>query len=290
MQLNLGGFSYVVDAGDLVGVGAVLATMESPEARNALEREKAELSRLRVDMEGYQIVVKQVREAKRQLVDLASVRMTAAVRETRRSDRAFGLGAMSEIDYEKAKDDRVAAELSYRHAAVYAELEEERLSFVMRGRELELEKQRVVVENLERRVAELVIRSPVEGVVGDRLVEEESVIAGNQAVLTVVDLSTLEVSARVPESYTDALDLGLNAEIHVNDSVQTAKVVGVSPPSRRRRSGNSVGFRWRYACWRSREPAAYDEDFSGAQGRRAAGAAWPIRRVGCGNRRVRDRW
>ena len=89
----------------------------------------------------------------------------------RRAELAHDKGVIPVIDFEKAKDDLQNAELAHRHAIADASLFDERLAFELRASEFELQRQGLLVENLQRMVDELAIKSPVNGIVGDLLVE-----------------------------------------------------------------------------------------------------------------------
>lgn len=224
-----GTVTFRVDAGDAVAAGEVLAVIDSPELANRLEQEAAGRSQLAVEVERHRIEAKQQQLASRKTVDLATVTLTAARREARRADQAHASEAISQLDWEKAHDDKRSAELAHEHAEADAQLEAERLDFELRTRQLQLEQQTLVVDDLERQVQELSIRSPVDGIVGNLLVEQKTAVAPNMAVLAVVDLSRFEVEAAVPESYSDDLAVGMAAEVRIGNETRTATLVAVSP-------------------------------------------------------------
>ena len=224
-----GTVTFRVDAGDAVAAGEVLAIIDSPELANRLEQEAAGRSQLAVEVERHRIEAKQQQLASRKTVDLANVTLTAARREARRADQAHASEAISQLDWEKAHDDKRSAELAHEHAEADAQLEAERLDFELRTRQLQLEQQTLVVDDLERQVQELSIRSPVDGIVGNLLVEQKTAVAPNMAVLAVVDLSRFEVEAAVPESYSDDLAVGMAAEVRIGNETRTATLVAVSP-------------------------------------------------------------
>jgi HlyD family secretion protein len=91
------------------------------------------------------------------------------------------------------------------------------------------ERQRLVIADLERRVAELEVRAPVDGVVGTLSVADRTVVAANTALMTVVDLSRLEVELEVPESYADDLGLGMSAEVNIGATRAMGKLSALSP-------------------------------------------------------------
>ena len=224
-----GTITFHAEAGDSVAAGDVLATIDSPEIANRLDQEQANRSRLAVEIERQRIQAKQQMLTNRKTVDLAAVALTAANREARRADQAYAKEAISQLDFEKARDDKRSAELAHRHAVADAELDEERLDFELRTRQLELERQELLVRDLARQVDELAIRSPVSGIVGNWLVEQKTAVAANMAVLAVVDLSRFEVEAQVPESYADDLAVGMAAEVRAGDAMRPATLVAVSP-------------------------------------------------------------
>jgi HlyD family secretion protein len=95
--------------------------------------------------------------------------------------------------------------------------------------ELQMNRQALAVSDWRRRVDELELRSPVDGIVGNLLVDQKASVALNQQIMSVVDLSAFEVEAQVPESYADDLGIGMPAEVMVGGGSYAASVVSVSP-------------------------------------------------------------
>jgi HlyD family secretion protein len=224
-----GTITLLVESGREVAVGDELAHIESPELENRLQQERSTLETSKVELERERITLRQLQLESQKNIDLAAVALTAAQRELRRNDLAYASKAIAEVDLQKAQDDVHNAELSHVHAIKDMELDLERLNFELRTRELGVERQALLVADLERQVAELTIRSPVTGIVGNLQVNQKAAVANNQAVMTVVDLTAFEVEADVPESYADDLGLEMPAEIHVGNAVYPAIVVAVSP-------------------------------------------------------------
>ncbi len=133
------------------------------------------------------------------------------------------------IDFEKAQDDLRNAELAYEHAIADAELYDERLAFELRASEFEVGRQDMLVADLQRQVDELSIKSPVDGIVGDLLVDQKQAVSRDTPVMAVVDLSRFEVDAQIPESYADDLAIGMRAEILVAGQRYPGTLVAVSP-------------------------------------------------------------
>jgi HlyD family secretion protein len=229
---------FLVQAGDVVKKDQPIATLESPELRNELEREQASLAGLEVAVQRQGIETRRELAANQQASDLANVAIQAAERELRRAQDSWEKKLISERDFEKARDDAAAARVNHKHAIETAGLQKESLDFELRARRLERDGQRLVVQELQRRVGDLSMKSPVNGIVGTLAVAERASVPQNAPILTVVDLTAFEIEVQVPESYADDLGLGMEAEVTYATRKYTAKVSSVSPEVR---SGQVTG-------------------------------------------------
>ena len=224
-----GTVTFLVESGDSVALGQVLASIESPEIENRLAQEQSRLLSLQVERERQQITTRQQQLENQKAEDAASIALKAAQREMQRAERAFQRGALIEVDYEKAQDDLQTAELLHRHAVLDTQLDNERLEFELRTSQLSVDQQELLVGDLIRQVDELEILSPVSGIVGNLVVDQKTNVADNQAILSVVDLSAFEVEVQVSENYADDLAIGMQAEIRAGSAVYPATLVAVSP-------------------------------------------------------------
>ena len=218
-----------VEAGAAVDEDQVLAVVDSPELETRLHQAQAALEEQEMELERQRIESKQLALEKRKGADLADVALVAAQREMRRAEEANDRGVIPVIDYEKAKDDLRNAELAHEHAVADADLFDERLTFELRAKELARNRQRLLVEDLQRQVSELAIRSPVAGIVGDLLVDQRAAVSRDTPVMAVVDLSRFEIDAQIPESYADDLAIGMQAEIVIGNEKYSGQLVAVSP-------------------------------------------------------------
>ena len=229
---------YLVQAGDVVKKDQPIASLESPELRNELQREQASLDGLEVAVQRQGIDTRRQLAANQQAIDLANVEIQAAEREMRRGEDSWQKHLISERDYEKSRDDAAAARVNHKHAIETAQLQKESLQFELRARRLERDRQRLVVQELQRRVGELSLKSPVNGIIGTLSVAERASVAQNAPLVTVVDLTAFEIEIQVPESYADDLGLGMEAEVTSGTKKYAAKVSAVSPEVR---SGQVTG-------------------------------------------------
>ena len=224
-----GTIHFTVQAGDKVTKGKVIAQLDSPELRNELLREHATLAAMEVAVQRQSIDTRRQWLANQQTIDLANVSIQAAEREQRRAEDSWGKHLISERDYEKARDDATAAAVNREHAIATAQLQKESLEFELRAKRLERDRQHLLVEDLQRRVGDLEIKSPVDGVVGTLTVAERATVAQNAALLSVVDLSAFEIEFQVPEMYADDLALGMDAEITYGTGKYAATISAASP-------------------------------------------------------------
>jgi HlyD family secretion protein len=225
----VGTITLLVEAGSSVSEGQTLALLDSPELQSQLEQEQAVLDSLSVELDRQRIETKQKALDNLKNIDLTRVTLVAAERERRRAESGYNIEAISEIDFEKTKDDLETAKLAHEHAVADAKLDDERLAFELRTRELQVNRQQLLVQDLLRQVDELDMRSPVSGIVGNLMVDQKAAVTRNQVVMSVVDLSAFEIEAQVPESYADDLGLGMDAEVLVGNQGYPGTLVSVSP-------------------------------------------------------------
>ena len=224
-----GSITLEVEAGEQVLAGQVLAMVDSPELTNQLEQAEAAFAQRKLELERQRIDTRQQALEKRKAADLAEVAVVAARREMRRAEEAKERDVIPLIDYEKAADDLRNAELAFTHAAADADLHDERLSFELRASEFEVNTQELVVDDLRRQVDDLAIKSPVDGIVGDLLVDQKAAVSRDTPVMAVVDLSRFEIDVMIPESYADDLAIGMTAEILSGGQRYEGQLVAVSP-------------------------------------------------------------
>jgi HlyD family secretion protein len=99
----------------------------------------------------------------------------------------------------------------------------------LRTRRLERDRQALVVDDLKRRVDELTVRSPVDGMVANLGQQEKADVPENAPLLTVVDLTALEIEFHVAESYASDIRPGMGADITLGGATDRGVVTAISP-------------------------------------------------------------
>ncbi|MHB8384852.1 efflux RND transporter periplasmic adaptor subunit [Metallibacterium sp.] len=237
---------YQVQAGDAVQKNAVLGIVESPELTNRLAQEQATLQSLSLAYENAHLDAQKKRLAARQKLEDARIDLKSAQTDLDRNTRAYKMGAVPEINVLRAQDALDKAQISLRHAEQDQGLDNRMVAFEIRSKRLAAERQQLIVADLQRQVDALTLRAPVTGQVGQLAVADRTKVAKDAALLSVVDLSALEVEIKVPESFARDLAPGMHAEIS-GDGQRWPGIVGAISPEV---VGGEVAARVRFASAR----------------------------------------
>jgi len=224
-----GAVTLKVHAGDAVKVGQVLATIDSPELRNKLAQEQSNADAMEVDYRRAQIDARKQRSALQETYDNAAIDQTTAERNLDRYQKAYAKGAVSNMDVDKAKDALDKAKIATAHAKANLGLDNDSLNFDIQSKKLAHERQLLLVKDLQRQVDDLNVKSPVDGQVGQLFIAERATVAKDAQLLSVIDLSALQVEMQVPESFARDLGIGMAGEISGNGHTWKGLVSAISP-------------------------------------------------------------
>ena len=224
-----GAVTLKVHAGDTVKIGQVLATIVSPELTNKLAQEQSNADAMEVEYRRAQIDARKQRSALQETYDNATIDQTTAERNLDRYQKAYAKGAVSNMDVDKAKDALDKAKIATTHAKANLGLDNDSLSFDIQSKKLAHERQLLLVKDLQRQVDDLNVKSPVDGQVGQLFIAERATVAKDAQLLSVIDLSALQVEMQVPESFARHLGIGMSGEISGNGHTWKGLVSAISP-------------------------------------------------------------
>jgi HlyD family secretion protein len=193
------------------------------------EVERAELAALDAALNQKTIEIRRQMLKSTQDADLAKVAITAAEREYKRADDAWKIHVIPERDWKRAQDDVETAKLNYAHAVATAGLEKDSLQLELRGQRAQRDAQALTVARLRQRVDALTLKSPVAGIVATLTQAERAQVAQDAPLVTVVDLTALEIEFQVAESYANEIRPGMAAEVTLDGRKLTGAVAGISP-------------------------------------------------------------
>ncbi|MBS0571178.1 MAG: efflux RND transporter periplasmic adaptor subunit [Proteobacteria bacterium] len=218
-----------VHAGDAVTKGEVIAVIDSPELTNKLAQEQSNADALNVDYKRAQIDSRKQRLELQKTLDNAAIDAQSAQTDLERNQKAFAQGAVAQMQVAHAQDSLDKAHIALKHAQEDIGLDNDSLRFNVESKKLAYQRQALYVKDLKRQVDELNVRSPVNGQVGQLFIAPSATVAKDAKLLSVVDLSALEVEVKVPESFARDLAIGMSAQISGNGKQWQGTVGAISP-------------------------------------------------------------
>ncbi|MFG6430753.1 efflux RND transporter periplasmic adaptor subunit [Roseateles sp. LYH14W] len=224
-----GTVTLVVRAGDPVKQGQVLARVDSPELTNRLAQERSQVDALRADLARAEVEARQQSAALQSAFENARIDQQTAQNDLARQTQAFEAGATARMQVERAQDALAKAKLALDQAAGLRGLKTDSLRLDVQAKQSALARQQLLAADLERQVTELAVRSPVDGQVGQLFIADRTNVARDAKLLSVIDLSALEVQMQVAESFARELQPGMPGEISGNGQQWRGLVSSVSP-------------------------------------------------------------
>lgn len=209
--------------------GDVLATVDSKELRASLDQAGAQLLAMRAELGRQRIMARQTQLRARQQVELFDLRLTAARRQLERVERTFNEGLSNRADFETARDNVQIASMELEQAKSELDLSAEQVGFEVATTEQQVRRQESVVAELQKRVDDLTIRAPFDGMVATVSVADSDAVGANQPIVQVVNLSSLEVEVGLPEEYAAETTAGTSATISFQGREYAGRVTTVSP-------------------------------------------------------------
>jgi HlyD family secretion protein len=221
--------SLLVKAGDVVRKGDIMAGIDSPELRNRVEQEKSTQQSVQSELDRLKITSQQDQLRRQQEIALLELKLRAAEKARDRARQLYQEGLGSLIDYEKAQQDVEIVRLELEHAQQNIRLARDNAGFEIRTKEMQLERQRLVLEDVERKVQQLAIPSPVNGLVSRVDIKDKDTVQMSQVLFSVVDLSRFEVEVLIPENYANEIAMGTPAVILYEGKEYQGMIKSLSP-------------------------------------------------------------
>ena len=224
-----GTVTFAVQPGNTVKAGQVLARITSLELianiaqlRSAADALKSEWLRAEAD-------ARQARAAANAGVQTSALALNAAENDLARQTRAFEAGATAGMAVDQTRDAVARARIAHEQAKQALTLKDDSLRFELAARRQAHERAALQVVELQRQQAELAVRSPVDGQVGQIFVADRSTVTKDAKLLAVIDLTQLEVQVQVAESQARELASGMPGEISGNGQKWRGSISSVSP-------------------------------------------------------------
>ncbi len=230
--------SVRVAEGQKVAAGSILAEIESPGLESRLRQERATADAYASEGSRLTLEARQGDLENEQSVELGEVRQAAAARLVKRNEHLFDLGLVNQIDLETARDNHRIATLQLQQARHRLDLERDIRRFEKNDASHRLERQLLIVTELERQVKDLTMVAPFDGLVATLSVEDRDAVVRGRAMIGVVDLTDLEVEIGIPENAADQVAPGVPAAMTIDGVVHVGVITRVAPEVR---NGQVVG-------------------------------------------------
>ena len=227
--MSAGAVTLAVHAGDRVTKGQVLATIDSPDLKARLAQEMSNADQMRADALRAEVEARQQRAALLSTRANADIDQRTAENDLARQQKAFDAGAVAGMQVDKARDSLEKARIALTSANAGLGLKEDSLKLDVQAKQLAHQRQLLLVRDLQRQIDQLAVRSPVDGQVGQLFVAVNASVAKDAQLLSVIDLSALEVQMQVAESAARDLAIGMPGDISGNGKVWQGKVSSISP-------------------------------------------------------------
>ncbi|MET0331757.1 MAG: HlyD family efflux transporter periplasmic adaptor subunit, partial [Dyella sp.] len=224
-----GAVAMKVHAGDSVHKGQLLAVIDSPELTNKLAQEQSKADAMQVDYLQAQVAARTKSAELKKAYDNAQIDAKSAETNLSREQKAFAAGASTGVAVDQSKDTLEKARIALEHAKGDIGLSDDSMKFNIQAKKLAHDNQLLVVKDLQRQVDDLNVKSPVDGQVGQLFIAERATVAKDAQLLSVIDLSALEVEMKVPESFARDLGIGMPGEITGNGNTWKGVVSAISP-------------------------------------------------------------
>ncbi|MEA5515043.1 efflux RND transporter periplasmic adaptor subunit [Nodularia sp. UHCC 0506] len=221
----------IFNRGQTVAKGAVIAQLDTQNLQSQLAQLAAQRSRAVAELRELQNGPRPetIAVARSQVADLENRLQLEDIRRDRRSS-LYAEGAISREQLDEVAFNRDA--LADRLAAAQSEL-----AALQNGtRQEQIAAQAATVAQItasmgdvEINIAKSTLRAPFRGVIGERNLDEGSVVQAGQAIVRLVENVTPEVEIGVPPEVVQTLPVGSRQQVEVGDRIYAAQVVAYKP-------------------------------------------------------------
>jgi HlyD family secretion protein len=184
---------------------------------------------MQVDYLQAQVDARTKRSELQKAYDNAKIDEKSAETNLDREQKAFAAGAATGVEVDQSKDALEKARIALAHAKSDLGMNNDSLNFNIQAKKLAHDNQMLVVKDLQRQVDDLDVKSPVDGQVGQLFIAPVATVAKDAQLLSVIDLTALEVEVKVPESFARDLAIGMTGQISGNGNTWKGLVSAISP-------------------------------------------------------------
>lgn len=226
-----------VNVGDSVKKGDTLLTMDKEDlelklkdADSKIEAAKAQLES--TDISNYSNKI----EAAQAEADKAKVSYESAERNFKNSKTLYEGGAISKQELDNSEDAYKTAEAALRSSTNQLEdVKKGAPSYLKKGYMADIDQAVILKDSIMREIDKQQVLSPTDGIVIEKLVEENAIGAPETAAFLIGDTKSLELEANILSDDIYRIKIGNDVEISgkaIGDSILKGKVIKIAPEAK----------------------------------------------------------
>lgn len=226
----------LVNEGDSVTAGQVIAVIEQREFQAQVEQAKANLAKAQSNLAKLEAGNRPQEITQAQAsVSQAQANLDNARKNYERDEILYQQGAISGQQRDASKTAYEVARAQYTSASEqYSLTAEGPRQEDIQAAKAQVQQAQAALQNAEIQLAETTIKAPVSGVVGLKSVENGEVVAAGQQIFNIVNLSDVWIEANIEETYIGRVKVGQLVNFTIDaypGKTFTGKVMEVGPAS-----------------------------------------------------------
>lgn len=213
-----------VDVGDTVKKGQAIAQLDDTLLRTALNAEQAELAALRAEVARAQNQVSNARAE----VEQERLALRQAQSDSQRQQRLFREGAIAAQAAEQSRTEARTATQALRAAVEQVQTEQQAVAAAQER----VSAQQAVVTQAREQLSYAQLKSPISGVVTQRITEAGNLVQPNGEVLKIGDFSRVQINVEVSELALANLRVGQSTTVRLDafpNQTLRGQVTRISP-------------------------------------------------------------
>jgi HlyD family secretion protein len=223
-----------VNVGDVVKKGDLLLSLDKSDLELQLKDAQAKVDAAKAQLKGTEFVnyankIEQARAA----VDQAQASFDSAKRNYDNSNTLFQAKALSENEFKAVQDAYKTAQAALQTASLqYDDVRKGTPDYIRSGYEAQLEQADIYKDTILKNLEKQDVKSNIDGVVLEKLVENNSPSAPSTPAFVIGNINNLELEADILEDDISKVKIGNEVEISgkpIGNEVIKAEVVKIAP-------------------------------------------------------------